>query len=63
MMIDLKTLYEQTTLYAEPVDNFRTPEYYVEVFHQLHTPIYIFAYWEQNKLHSIAYTIREDLPC
>ena len=58
--IDLKTLYEQTTMYCELVDIDKTVKYDVEIFHQLETPIYVFVYWnrEPRTIHSIAYTIK-----
>ena len=57
--IDLKTLYEQTTLYCTKVDEFNT-RYHVEVYNQPDTPIFIFVYWLDNSIHSITYTIRKD---
>ena len=59
--IDLKTLYEQTTMYCNKVDEYTTLDYHVEVYNQPETPIFIFAYWTTNKLHSMSYTIREDI--
>ena len=58
--IDLKTLYEQTTPYCDLVDIDNTADYYVEIFHQLETPIYIFVYWnrEPRTIQSIAYQIK-----
>lgn len=57
--IDLKTLYEQTTLYCTKVDEFNTC-YHVEVYNQPNTPIFIFVYWLDNSIHSISYTTRKD---
>lgn len=59
-MVDLKTLYEQTTQVCDLVDTDNTDRYYIEIFHQLETPIYIFVYWnrEPRTIHSIAYTIK-----
>lgn len=60
--IDLKTLYEQTTMYCERIDTMLTEKYTVEIFQQPNTPIIIFAYWSRKgatKLHSIAYQIGE----
>lgn len=59
-MIDLKTLYEQTTLYCEPVDTDETETYNIEIYNQPETPIYIFVYYNkhQHKITSIAYTIK-----
>ena len=56
-MIDLKTLYEQTTLYCELVETIHHPAYKIEIFHQPDTPLFVFAYWnyDTNTLHSIAY--------
>lgn len=58
--IELKTLYEQTTQYCTLVDTDDTASYYIEIFHQSETPIYIFVYWnrEPRTIHSIAYTIK-----
>lgn len=63
--IDLKTLYEQTTMYCERIDTFLSSDnkYYVEVYQQPDTPIHIFIYWTRHgmtKIHSIAYTIKEN---
>ena len=58
--IDIKTLYEQTTMYCDLVTTDKNASYDVEIFHQLETPIYIFVYWnrEPRTIHSIAYTIK-----
>ena len=63
--IDLKTLYEQTTMYCERIDTFLSNDnkYYVEVYQQPDTPIHIFIYWTRQgmiKIHSITYTIKEN---
>lgn len=60
-IVDLKTLYENVTMYCDMVDNYRTIDYYVEVYRQPDTPILIFAYWKHNKLFSITHMIREDI--
>lgn len=59
---DIKTLYEQTTLYCELVDTDETERYNIEIYNQPETPIYIFVYWHktQHKITSIAYTIKEE---
>ena len=62
--IDLKTLYEQTTMYCDYIENFisKDKKYLVEVYQQPDTPIHIFIYWTRQgmtKIHSIAYTIKE----
>lgn len=72
-MLDLKTLYEQTTMYCNRIDMFisKDNKYIVEVFEQPNTPINVFAYWNNTllqpiTLHSIAYQInetKENTPC
>ena len=60
--IDLKTLYEQTTMYCEKIDTYLVTDYYVEVYQQPDTPICIFVYWTRTgttKIHSIAYSLKE----
>lgn len=61
MMIDLKTLYEQTTLYCDLITRQKTYDYFIEVYRQPDTPIYIFAYFDRDThtLVSIAYTIKK----
>ena len=63
--IDLKTLYEQTTMYCEHIDTFISNDnnYLIEVYQQPDTPIHIFIYWTRQgmtKIHSITYTIKEN---
>ena len=63
--IDLKTLYEQTTMYCDYIENFisKDKKYLVEVYQQPDTPIHIFVYWTRTgttKIHSIAYSIKEN---
>ena len=63
MKIDLKTLYEQTTMYCERIDTQLTDKYIVEIFQQPDTPIIIFAYWTRTgtaRLQSIAYQIAKE---
>lgn len=67
-MIDLKTLYEQTTMYCNRIDMFisKDNKYIVEVFQQPNTPINVFAYWHNTTtqpltLHSIAYQIDDTI--
>ena len=59
--IDLKTLYEQTTMYCEFVMRHDfTDTIYAEEFTQLETPIGIYVYWnkEKNKIVGIEYFIK-----
>lgn len=61
-MIDLKTLYEQTTMYSELVDEFDSNNYHFEIYHQPDTPIYIRVVfvWNFNpttyKIHEISFS-------
>lgn len=60
-MIDLKTLYEQTTMYCEFVMHHDfTDGIYSEEFVQPETPIHIYVYWnrEKSKIVSIEYFIK-----
>lgn len=60
-MIDLKTLYEQTTMYCELIETKHEDVYHdIEIYHQLDTPIFVYVYWDRYKhtIHSIVYTIK-----
>lgn len=60
-MIDLKTLYEQTTMHCELVETQHDENYKIEVFQQFNTPIFVFVYWSKltHTITSIVYTIRK----
>lgn len=57
--IDLKTLYEQTTMYCNLVQKLHAAPLHVEVYEQPDTPILIYVSWKNKKIHSISYTIKE----
>lgn len=57
-MIDLKTLYEQTTMYCNLIKVKNDNNYVVEIFEQTDTPIQIVVYWSKNKIVSIYYTLK-----
>lgn len=57
-MIDLKTLYEQVTMYCNLIDTINGEIYKVEFFEQPDTPIVIRAYWYHNTLKHISFQIR-----
>lgn len=58
---DLKTLYEQTTMYCTLVGKDYTDKYIVEVYQQNNTPLFVIIYWskETHTIISIAYTLRK----
>lgn len=60
-MIDLKTLYEQTTMYCDIIDILDDGNHKIEVYKQPDTPIKVFVYWSKE-LHNITsiryYTIK-----
>lgn len=61
-LVNMQTLYEQTTAICEKVETYLTDDYYVEIYHQPDTPIYIFVYWTRKgmtRINSIAYTVKE----
>lgn len=57
--IDLKTLYEQTTMYCELIATSSDYKYNIEIYQQPDTPLKVFVYWskEHNTIVSINYTI------
>ena len=57
--IDLKTLYEQTTMYCDLVQKYHAAPLHIEVYEQPDTPIQIYVAWKNKKIHSISYTIKE----
>ena len=58
--IDIKTLYEQTTMYCELINQSEDENYKIEIYQRPDTPIKVFVYWskEQHKITSINYTIK-----
>ena len=58
--IDLKTMYEQATMYCELIDQYPIRSYEVEVWHQTDTPINVYVYWnkEHCKIFEIIYKIK-----
>lgn len=58
--IDLKTLYEQTTMYCELIKKETLANFIIETYHQPETPLYITVYWNKqpSTLTSINYTIK-----
>lgn len=59
-MIDLKTLYEQTTMYCELVVKGINEKYTIETYHQPETPIYVLVYWNNanNTIKAITFIIK-----
>lgn len=57
---DIKTLYEQTTMYCELISQSDDESYHIEIYQQPNTPIKVFVYWskELHKITSINYTIK-----
>ena len=55
-MIDLKTLYEQTTMYCTLIDAFDSPMYHIEIYHQPDTPIYIRAVFDKRSFNKSVIT-------
>lgn len=57
---DLKTLYEQTTMYCDIITTSEDENYKIEIYQQPDTPIKVFVYWskELHKITSINYTIK-----
>lgn len=58
--IDLKTLYEQTSMYCDIIDLKEDNTQIIETYQQPNTPIKVFVYWskELHKITSINYTIK-----
>ena len=59
-MIDLKTLYEQITMYCELVVKEILEKFTIETYHQPETPIYVSVYWNNanNTIKAISFTIK-----
>lgn len=57
---DIKTLYEQTTMYCNIIKVTEDENYKIEIYQQPNTPIKVFVYWskELHKITSINYTIK-----
>ena len=57
---DLKTLYEQITIYCNIITTTEDENYKIEIYQQPDTPIKVFVYWskELHKITSINYTIK-----
>ena len=57
---DIKTLYEQTTMYCDLISKSDDENYHIEIYQQPDTPIKVFVYWskEHHKITSINYTIK-----
>lgn len=47
-MVDLKTMYEQITASFDKIEDKETDLYYVEIFQQPDTPIFVTAYWSKQ---------------
>lgn len=52
---DMKTLYEQITMYAKEVSHFEYYDYKIERYQYPNTPIQILIVWEYNKIISIQF--------
>lgn len=60
-VFDIKTLYEQTTMYCDLIATSSDHKYNIEIYQQPNTPIKIFVYWSKElpkKITSINYTIK-----
>lgn len=57
---DIKTLYEQTTMYCDIINQSEDENYKIEIYQQPNTPIKVIVYWskELHKITSINYTIK-----
>ena len=57
---DIKTLYEQTTMYCDIITTSEDENYKIEIYSQPDTPIKVFVYWskKEHKITSINYTIK-----
>lgn len=57
---DIKTLYEQTTMYCDLIATSSDYQYNIEIYQQPNTPIKVFVYWSKklHKITSINYTIK-----
>lgn len=57
---NIQTLYEQTTMYCDLINETEDENYKIEIFQQPDTPIKVFVYWskELHKITSINYTIK-----
>ena len=57
---DIKTLYEQTTMYCNIIKVSEDENYKIEIYQQPETPIRVFVYWSKDlhKITSINYTIK-----
>lgn len=65
MQIDLKTLYEQTTMYCNLINTYKyllKHNHTIELFEQPNTPICVAVHWDNNKhkIISITYEIKEN---
>lgn len=58
--IDLKTLYEQTTMYCDLIATSSDYQYQIEIYQQPNTPIKIFVYW--SKKHHTIISINYSIP-
>lgn len=63
-MIDLKTLYEQTTMYCTLLHECDVNKYHIEIYQQNDTPIYIRVVLERNfnstVIHKISFSVRKE---
>lgn len=59
-MFDIKTLYEQCTLYCELINQSEDDNYNISIYQQIGTPIKVIVYWskELHKITSINFTIK-----
>lgn len=58
-LIDLKTLYEQTTAICELINKYHAAPLHFEVYQQPDTPILVYVAWKNHKIYSITYTLKE----
>ena len=60
MQLDMKTLYEQITMYFKKENTYIGLHDFVEVYHQLGTPIYaqVFFIKDNAKITSISFVVK-----
>ena len=60
MQFDMKTLYEQITLYFDHISTDIIMNCKKEVYHQPNTPIYAHIIWKDNIIISISFEVYND---
>lgn len=60
MQFDMKTLYEQITLYFDHITTDIDFNWKKEIYHQRNTPIYAHIIWRDNTILSITFEVYND---